>query len=104
MGYIYNLFGWFNCCRRKLKETGTSHWQSPNTDATNESGFTALPGGERSNDGRFYYVGISAKWWSSIEYSATNAHNWGPYFYGSSMLYGGYLKLYGNSVRCVKDF
>lgn len=40
----------------KLKETGTSHWASPNTGATNESGFTARPGGIRGFDyGRFHY-------------------------------------------------
>jgi hypothetical protein len=37
----------------KLKETGTSHWESPNTGATNESGFTALPSGYRNFAGAF---------------------------------------------------
>src|SRR5690554_3367234 len=41
----------------KLKETGTTHWASPNTGATNETGFTALPGGYRGTDGAFYNVG-----------------------------------------------
>src|SRR5574344_844768 len=41
----------------KLKETGTTHWNSPNTGATNETGFTALPGCYRYGDGTFGYVG-----------------------------------------------
>ncbi|MBA7544886.1 hypothetical protein ES705_37247 [subsurface metagenome] len=49
----------------KLKETGTAHWSYPNTGATNESGFTALPGGGRSLNGTFGYVGSSGGWWSS---------------------------------------
>ncbi|MFC1562338.1 FISUMP domain-containing protein, partial [candidate division KSB1 bacterium] len=52
----------------KLKETGTSHWGSPNAGATNESGFTALPGGYRSiSTGtflNFYHIAI---FWSSTE-------------------------------------
>src|SRR5574344_846107 len=51
----------------KLKETGTTHWQSPNTGATNETGFTALPGGYRHNNGSFNDVGHDGDWWSATE-------------------------------------
>jgi uncharacterized protein (TIGR02145 family) len=51
----------------KLKEAGSTHWPSPNTGATNESGFTALPGGYRYNNGEFYGFGSFAMWWSSTE-------------------------------------
>ena len=44
----------------KMKETGTEHWNSPNTDASNESGFTARPGGYRGYNGTFYNVGKTA--------------------------------------------
>jgi uncharacterized protein (TIGR02145 family) len=59
----------------KLKETGTTHWLSltTNTEATNETGFTALPGGYRDVEGVYYSVGYDGKWWSSTETSMTNA-------------------------------
>ena len=51
----------------KMKESGTSHWISPNTDATNSSGFTGLPGGYRNNNGTFGGIGAYGYWWSSSE-------------------------------------
>jgi uncharacterized protein (TIGR02145 family) len=51
----------------KLKESGFEHWQSPNTGATNESGFTALPGGARLYHGIFYLMGSTASFWTSTE-------------------------------------
>jgi uncharacterized protein (TIGR02145 family) len=59
----------------KLKEAGTSHWFSPNSASTNESGFTALPGGIRScqtvnyEDNTFWSKGYIGYWWSSTEVS-----------------------------------
>ena len=50
-----------------MKETGTTHWVSPNTGATNESGFTGLPGGYRYYDGVFSNLGSVGVWWSSSE-------------------------------------
>jgi len=49
----------------QLKETGTSHWQSPNEGATNSSGFTALPGGYRLGNGDFSSIGNYASFWTS---------------------------------------
>ena len=57
----------------KLKEAGFTHWSSPNTVATNESGFTALPGGFRWSSGYFYFVGYNGLWWSSSEYHTNYA-------------------------------
>ena len=65
----------------KMKETGTTHWPSPNQDATNTSGFTALPGGCRNNSGTFSYygdygkLGSSTFWWSSLEDGSQLAWN-----------------------------
>ena len=87
----------------KLKETGTTHWASPNTDATNETGFTALPGGYRFSNGTFDHIGNYGLWWSATESSASNA--WLQYMnYYSSLVSRdyGYEEL-GLSVRCVRD-
>jgi uncharacterized protein (TIGR02145 family) len=87
----------------KLKETGTTHWISPNTGAANETGFTALPGGYRFNDGAFYGIGSFDSWWSTTEYNATLAWYRLMYFNDSDVLRDYYDKKVGMSVRCVKD-
>jgi len=88
----------------KLKETGTTHWTTPNTGATNETGFTALPGGYRHLDGTFNNIGDLGYWWSATEYSATLAWN-RSLTYNYSNVIRSYLnyKKYGYSVRCVRD-
>jgi len=88
----------------KLKETGTSHWHSPNTGATNSSGFTALPGGSRYFYGTFSNIGSYGVWWTSTSYSATSA--WGPGVnYNHSYLLRTHAdKVLGYSVRCICDF
>ena len=88
----------------KLKEAGTTHWWSPNTGATNSSGFTALPGGGRANTGGFYPTCKSALFWSATEYDSSDA--WDRYLsYNYSAVYRTklYDKSHGFSVRCVKD-
>ena len=87
----------------KLKETGTTHWASPNTDATNETGFTALPGGYRYFSGNFSLIGNYGYWWSATENSTSNA--WYRYmnYYGSSVNRIDTSKEDGFSVRCVRD-
>jgi uncharacterized protein (TIGR02145 family) len=86
----------------KLKEATTAHWLSPNTDATNESGFTALPGGMRTFDG-FGGNGSFCNWWSSAEYIINTAYssviNNTTGFLGNSY----FDKKSGLSVRCVKN-
>ena len=81
-----------------LTETGTSHWSSPNLNATNSSGFTALPSGSRGNNGSFYDVG---GWWSSTEFTWSDA--WYRYLGGGYMYKDGTNKGDGLSVRCLKD-
>jgi uncharacterized protein (TIGR02145 family) len=87
----------------KLKEAGTEHWNPPNTGATNESGFTALPGGYRVNNGGFLNLGTYAYFWSSTESGSYAA--WGRIL--SSGIAGIYRysdsKAAGFSIRCVKD-
>ena len=87
----------------KMKETGTSHWNSPNTGATNSSGFTGLPGGYRPADGTFSYLGISGNFWSSTEYSTANAWNRFLSYNIDNALGNHDTKGSGNSVRCLRD-
>lgn len=87
----------------KLKETGTSFWLSPNTGATNESRFSALPGGYRNASAQFYGIGAYGAWWSSTEYDSLGA--WIRSMDSSNALIYRYflIKQFGYSVRCVRD-
>ena len=89
----------------KLKEAGTAHWLTPNTDATNSTGFTALPGGYRLYlGGAFYDVGEVGYWWSSTAYDAYNAWYRDLYYYYNANAYRvNNNKQEGFSVRCVRD-
>jgi uncharacterized protein (TIGR02145 family) len=91
-----------------LKEMGNTHWSTPNADATNETGFTALPGGFRGNSdfvlGIFNGLGNSGYWWSSTENGTSFAWDRGIYYdSGSIYEYGFENKKFGDSVRCIKD-
>jgi uncharacterized protein (TIGR02145 family) len=88
----------------KMKATGTSLWLSPNTDATNSSGFTGLPGGVRYGDDSFDGIGSYGDWWSSSETSITYAWTRSLYYnYGDASGYNYVKKNYGLSVRCLRD-
>ena len=97
------FLGWQSVAGGKLKETGTSHWQSPNAGATNESGFTALPGGNRSEGGSFYALGKGGYWWYSAEYSTGYAGAWMVSNDSPFLAKDVGDKFYGVSVRCIKD-
>jgi uncharacterized protein (TIGR02145 family) len=89
----------------KLKERGSSHWNSPNREATNESGFTALPGGYRYINGAFNEMGVGGNFWSSTEHWSTNPWYLDLVYYSpaSGYRHGDVAKGYGFSVRCIKD-
>jgi uncharacterized protein (TIGR02145 family) len=88
----------------KLKEIGKTHWNSPNTGATNESGFTALPGGFRSSERLFSSIGEIGGWWSSTAELETNlASFWELQYHAEYLFEGQYYKQTGESVRCVKN-
>lgn len=87
----------------KMKEAGATHWSSPNLGATNSSGFSALPGGVRGSDGTFDDIGASGFWWSASESSATAAYDLMVYLSWNEAIKGSADKLWGLSVRCVKD-
>jgi uncharacterized protein (TIGR02145 family) len=100
---LINCLGGEAVAGGKMKEAGTTHWTSPNTGATNESGFTGLPGGCHRNIGTFINIGNIGFWWSSSE--ATTASAWYRSLdYDDGGAYRSvYDKTYGYSVRCVRD-
>jgi uncharacterized protein (TIGR02145 family) len=88
----------------KLKEISIIHWFSPNTGATNETAFTAVPGGYRNATGAFQDIGSNGNWWSSTE-AITNAA-WYRYFdyrYPTVARYN-INDTFGFSIRCLWDF
>jgi uncharacterized protein (TIGR02145 family) len=86
----------------KLKETGLTHWLSPNSDATNSSGFTAFGGGARNYMGLFMSMGDMAYFWTLTSSMNPNA------FYRSLLSAGGpvvksdIMRNFGMSVRCIQ--
>jgi uncharacterized protein (TIGR02145 family) len=88
----------------KMKETGFDHWQDPNTDATNISGFTALPGGHRTNFGIYSEIKLGGYWWTSSPDSDADAWMRAVTYDGSGLLRFYNSKNYGYSVRCIRDY
>ena len=88
----------------KLKETGTSHWGSPNTGATNESGFTAMPGGIWDNF-TWYFVGFSStgKFWTSSSNGETSAWIRSLNYSSAGVSRETHTTVDAISVRCLKD-
>jgi len=101
---ITNCLGGGSVAGGSMKETGSTHLNSPNIGATNSSGFTALPGGYRDGNGFSSNITYNGYWWSSTEFNTTNPWcfnlNWGNSYSGNI---NNYIKTYGFSVRCVKD-
>ena len=88
----------------KLKETGTAHWLTPNTDANNSSGFFALPGGDREAiEGKFEMMGLEGFWWSSTQDNAPGAKLLVLYYNYLNGYTSGYYFRGGFSVRCLRD-
>lgn len=89
----------------KLKETGLTHWLSPNTGATDEVGFTALPGGIRWDvSPTFGGIGANASWWTATEGTPSDeAWYRGLYWDRSTICRAPDPKYHGFYVRCIKD-
>ena len=87
----------------KIKESGTFHWLSPNTGATDDYGFCAMPNGYHNFDGIFYDMGISALFWTSTAYDSGNSFGWYPRYEYSTMFQDHHPVRNGFAVRCVKD-
>jgi len=92
-----------NAAGGKLKEAGSFHWESPNAGATNESDFTALPGGFRNAASTYNNITYSGSWYSATEYDASNAWNHTIYSNSANLYPYCNSKRGGYSVRCLKD-
>ena len=86
-----------------LKETGTLHWKSPNQDANNITGFTALPAGWRSSDGVFNFMGLYGFFWSSTAAGTSHAKVWSLEYSNGSFFQDPSNRSNGFSVRCTND-
>jgi uncharacterized protein (TIGR02145 family) len=104
-----DFHGGMEAANAKIRENGTTHWQSITSDATNLSGFTALPGGCRFWDGQFNGFGILMYFWSSTKYYESGGLSL-EWMYLSDGSYSSSGSGRGNtgsndglSVRCVKN-
>lgn len=87
----------------KLKETGTAHWISASTGTTNETNFTALPGGYLTNLDKFSHEGVYGIWWSSTEHSSTNVLHRSMICDDNKVFRNIFNSENGIYIRCVKD-
>lgn len=87
----------------KMKEAGTEHWYESNPEITNESGFSALPGGLRLNTGAYFNIFFTATFWTSTEKGSANAWHWNLFYNISKARRQDLQNQYGISVRCLRD-
>jgi uncharacterized protein (TIGR02145 family) len=88
-----------------MKKTGIDLWQSPNSGATNSSGFTGLPGGFRHSNGQFSSINAMGSWWSSTDYigMVTGGKIRSLLSNDNDIKNNGANKVFGLSIRCMKD-
>lgn len=86
----------------KMKHTDSTIWISPNTGATNESGFSGIPAGVNRNNS-YSFKGSCGYWWSFSEFGSEYA--WGRYLFNhnTKISRNYYDKKYGLSIRCLSD-
>jgi len=87
----------------KMKEKGTTHWNSPNEKATNQSGFTALPAGTRWEEENFNDLGDTAEFWSTTEYNSEVGGSLKVTKSNRNAMLSVSRKKGGSSVRCIKN-
>ncbi len=99
---LSNSFGGDNSSGGALKETGTLHWNTPNTGASNSSGFTGLSSGYRQTDGSFGSLSLSGSWWTS---TLNTTLAWERSLHYDDIIVGrGSSNVYsGLSIRCIKN-
>jgi uncharacterized protein (TIGR02145 family) len=102
---LVTFLGGMDAASVKIRETGTGHWLSPNDDASNLYGFTAIPGGVRFYNGEFVNISIFINLWTSTDYYGTSAwsYQWGYLGFGTITGSGTSSLGEGESIRCIKD-
>jgi len=101
---LTDFLGGLTIAGGKLKESGNLHWNLPNTDATNISKFTGLPGGYRNyNGGAFLSLNLGGTWWSSTPDISSSSWSIAVVYDSSQALLISNNNNYGISVRCIKD-
>lgn len=84
-------------------EVGTGLWQDPNEGATNESGFSAIPGGHRLTGGQYQWIRRTATFWNHTELNDTSAWTRRMSYNNSEVIRANQSKGMGFSVRCMRD-
>jgi uncharacterized protein (TIGR02145 family) len=104
-GKLVKYLGGINNAGTAMKEIGNTHWISSHKKikATNSSGFSALPAGERLPNGRFEYLGIATRFWSRYALNNSEAYAWSLSGRNKSVGHYHYHKLHFFSVRCIKN-
>jgi uncharacterized protein (TIGR02145 family) len=100
---LTDYLGGLNVAGGKMKSTGTQYWLSPNTGATNESGFSGLPGGTCVSFGSFYTIGTNMFLWSSSESDTSAATRYILRWDSNGVIQSNIDKNNGFSVRCLRD-
>ncbi len=100
--FLTNYLGGEVTAGGKLKESGFTHWDSPNTGATNSSGFTGLPAGNRLSN-KFDEFRLATYFWSSTSDTTNLIYYFELSYFLNSTYRSSYYKFAGFSVRCVKD-
>ena len=100
---LVNSLGGAGIAGGAMKEVGLTYWDSPNTGATNSSGFSARAGGNRNTSGVFDQFGHGGFWWSSTEFNADRSFYWWVQSNANDAYTDNNLKDIGFSIRCVKD-
>jgi uncharacterized protein (TIGR02145 family) len=102
---LITFLGGESIAGNKLKETGTVNWLTSYTSGTNETGFTALPGGYRSPlDGMYGGIGSGGNFWSStLKVNSIFAYDTFMAYDSPKASKSGNVKEFGQSVRCIRD-
>ncbi len=104
---LTDFLGGLNVAGGKMKATGNDLWNSPNKESSNESGFSALPGGYRYGyfwgSGEFYEKRLNGYFWTATEYTETHSRSRTINAQRAKVYNSVFVKNNGFSVRCIKD-